>query len=60
MPAQMPSAVVSVAEAGGEWHVIIERNSHEPVTRSFDNEQSATSYAEDQRVRLGLVSVTRV
>ncbi len=44
---------VSVVERGGEWHVVVLEDGDENV-RVFEVEQHALSYAEGQKVRLGL------
>lgn len=51
---------VSLIEAESEWHVIVEEVDQRMITRSFRNEQYAVNYAEGQRVRLGLQTVTRI
>ncbi|TGQ16187.1 MULTISPECIES: hypothetical protein [unclassified Mesorhizobium] len=55
-----PEKAVTLAEAGAEWHVMIEEPGHVTVVRSFDCEADAESYAETQKTRLGLDKVTRI
>ncbi|RVA21417.1 hypothetical protein EN933_40195 [Mesorhizobium sp. M7A.F.Ca.US.001.01.1.1] len=50
---------VGVAEACGEWFVRIVADDEE-LTRSFDLESFALSYAEGQRIRLGLAEFKRL
>ncbi|RWO37489.1 MAG: hypothetical protein EOS12_32180 [Mesorhizobium sp.] len=50
---------VEVAEACGEWFVRIVADDEE-LTRSFDLESFALSYAEGQRIRLGLAEFKRL
>ncbi|RUW89629.1 hypothetical protein EOA19_23975 [Mesorhizobium sp. M7A.F.Ca.US.010.02.1.1] len=51
-------ARVEVGEACGEWFVRIVADDEE-LTRSFDLESFALSYAEGQRIRLGLSEFKR-
>ncbi|UCI28221.1 hypothetical protein [Mesorhizobium sp. B2-8-5] len=53
-----PAARVELAEVSGEWLVRVIENDQE-LTRSFELEEYALSYAEGQRMRLGLNNVTR-
>ncbi|RVA34337.1 hypothetical protein EN935_06895 [Mesorhizobium sp. M7D.F.Ca.US.004.03.1.1] len=50
---------VQVIEACGEWFVRIVGYDEE-ITRSFDLETFALSYAEGQRIRLGLAEFRRL
>jgi hypothetical protein len=50
---------VELVEACGEWHVRVVEDDQE-LTRSFETEAFAASYAEGQRIRLGLERVTRI
>ena len=50
---------VSVTEALGEWHVLIRESGKEEV-RTFQIEAHAFSFAEGQKVRLGLHEVMRI
>ncbi|TGS19206.1 hypothetical protein EN852_002515 [Mesorhizobium sp. M2E.F.Ca.ET.209.01.1.1] len=54
-----PEKAVTLAEAGAEWHVMIEEPGHVTV-RSFDCEADAENYAERQKTRLGFDKVTRI
>ncbi|TRC78493.1 hypothetical protein FJV80_24430 [Mesorhizobium sp. WSM4310] len=53
VPFRKVSARVEVAEVSGEWLVRVTENDQE-LTRSFDVEEYALSFAEGQRIRLGL------
>lgn len=50
---------VEVVEAIGEWFVRVVEDSHEHI-HSFELETFALTYAEGQRIRLGLDKVTRL
>jgi hypothetical protein len=50
---------VELVEACGEWFVRVVEEDQE-LTRSFETEAFALSYAEGQRIRLGLNKVARV
>ncbi|TPK70286.1 hypothetical protein FJ930_18345 [Mesorhizobium sp. B2-4-15] len=51
-------ARVELAEACGEWLVRVTEHDQE-LTRAFELEKYALSYAEGQRIRLGLHTITR-
>ncbi|ESY93697.1 hypothetical protein NKI51_06635 [Mesorhizobium australicum] len=53
VPFRNVSARVEVAEVSGEWLVRVTEGGQE-LTRSFELESFALSYAEGQRIRLGL------
>ncbi|PBC07658.1 hypothetical protein [Mesorhizobium sp. WSM3859] len=55
-----PEKAVTLAEAGTEWHVMIEEPGHVTVVRSFNSEADAISYAEGQKIRLRPDNVTRI
>ncbi|PBB65934.1 hypothetical protein CK228_24675 [Mesorhizobium sp. WSM4312] len=59
VPLRNVSARVEVAEVSGEWLVRVTENDQE-LTRSFDVEEYALSFAEGQRIRLGLDEVMRL
>ncbi|TPL88672.1 hypothetical protein FJ948_20865 [Mesorhizobium sp. B2-3-12] len=59
VPFRNVSARVELAEACGEWFVRVTENDQE-LTRSFDLESFALSFAEGQRIRLGLHTMTRI
>ncbi|MEI9418509.1 hypothetical protein O7A70_06375 [Mesorhizobium sp. Cs1299R1N1] len=59
VPFRYVAARVEVAEAGGEWFVRVTEDGQE-LTRSFELESFALSYAEGQRLRLGLHTITRM
>ena len=50
---------VELVEAAGEWFVRVVEKDQE-LTRSFETEAFARSYAERQRIRLVLEKVTRI
>ncbi|WP_095820394.1 hypothetical protein [Mesorhizobium sp. WSM3859] len=51
---------VTITDVGDEWHVLVEEPGCVTVVRSFNIKQYAESYADGQRIRLQLDSVTRV
>jgi hypothetical protein len=55
-----PHNVVSLIEVCDEWHVIVDEEGKELVTRSFEQESHAWAYAEGQRLRLGVDEVIRL
>ncbi|TGT51896.1 hypothetical protein EN813_050045 [Mesorhizobium sp. M00.F.Ca.ET.170.01.1.1] len=57
---QLDRNAVSITEVDAEWHVLVEQVGQHLVTRSFRDERYAVDYAEGQRVRLGLQTVTRI
>ncbi|TRC98478.1 hypothetical protein FJV76_13950 [Mesorhizobium sp. WSM4303] len=59
VPFRNVSARVEVAEVSGEWVVRVTENDQE-LTRSFEVEEYALSYAEGQRMRLGLNKFVRL
>ncbi|WP_051442818.1 hypothetical protein [Mesorhizobium sp. WSM3626] len=59
VPFRKVAARVEVAEPSGEWFVRVIENDQE-LTRSFELESFALSYAEGQRIRLGLHRITRI
>ncbi|PBB23934.1 MULTISPECIES: hypothetical protein [unclassified Mesorhizobium] len=59
VPFRKVSARVEVAEVSGEWLVRVTEDDQE-LTRSFDVEEYALSFAEGQRIRLGLDEVMRL
>ncbi|MEI9402045.1 hypothetical protein [Mesorhizobium argentiipisi] len=59
VPFRNAAARVEVAEACGEWFVRVTEDGQE-LTRSFELESFALSYAEGQRLRLGLHTITRI
>lgn len=54
------SPKIEMVEACGEWFVRVVEKDGTSLTRSFDHKDYATSFAEGQRVRLGLDEVTRI
>ncbi|TPJ97426.1 hypothetical protein FJ872_32120 [Mesorhizobium sp. B2-5-9] len=59
VPFRNVSARVELAEVSGEWLVRVTENAQE-LTRSFELESFALSFAEGQRIRLGLRTITRI
>ncbi|TRC98287.1 hypothetical protein FJV76_13250 [Mesorhizobium sp. WSM4303] len=59
VPFRNVSTRVEVAEVSGEWVVRVTENDQE-LTRSFEVEEYALSYAEGQRMRLGLNRFVRL
>ncbi|TGR13055.1 hypothetical protein EN833_07725 [Mesorhizobium sp. M4B.F.Ca.ET.190.01.1.1] len=59
IPFRKTASCVELAEACGEWFVRVVEEDQE-LTRSFETEAFALSYAEGQRRRLGLDKVMRV
>ncbi|WP_224530401.1 hypothetical protein [Mesorhizobium sp. ESP6-5] len=59
VPLRSAVACVELAEACGECVVRITEQDQE-LTRAFELEKYALSYAEGQRIRLGLPTITRV
>lgn len=57
---QLDRNSVSMTQVDDEWHVLVEQFGHHLITRSFRDERHAENYAEGQRVRLGLQTVTRI
>lgn len=57
---RLPHHLVSLIEFCDEWHVLVDEDGRELVTRSFEDEHQAESYAEAERARLGLDKVTRI
>ena len=53
------SPCVEVVEACGEWFVRVIDGNHK-IIRSFEIEQVALTFAEGQRIRLGLDQITRI
>ncbi|TPN37852.1 hypothetical protein FKO01_06245 [Mesorhizobium sp. B2-3-3] len=58
VPFRSVVARVELAEACGEWFVRVTED-HQELTRAFEQESFALSYAEGQRIRLGLHTITR-
>jgi hypothetical protein len=58
IPFRKDRPCVELVETGGEWQVRVVEKDQE-LTRSFETEAFALSFAEGQRIRLGLQSVTR-
>ena len=50
---------IEMLECTGEWYVRVVEQGHETV-KTFDLEFFAISYAEGQRIRLGLEEVVRL
>lgn len=51
---------VSITEVDNEWHVLVEQMNQHIRIRSFRDEQAAVNYAEGERVRLGIDTLTRI
>lgn len=51
---------VSLVHDGDEWSVLVDEEGQALVTRTFVLESYAVSYAEGQRIRLGLDQVYRI
>lgn len=50
---------VELLEHGGEWFVRITENATETISKSFEREAFAMSFAEGQCVRLGIAGYLR-
>ncbi|KAA3448040.1 hypothetical protein C7I87_24185 [Mesorhizobium sp. SARCC-RB16n] len=59
VPFRNVAARVEVTEACGEWFVRVTEDDQE-LTRAFELESFALSYADGQRIRLGLHTITRI
>ena len=59
VPFRKALACVEVVEACGEWRVRVVEEDQE-MTRSFDLESFALSFAEGQRIRLHLDKIVRL
>lgn len=57
---QLDRNAISITQIDDEWHVLVEQIGQHLVSRSFGDERHAENYAESQRVRLGLQTVTRI
>jgi hypothetical protein len=54
-----PPSFIEIEECAGEWFVRVVEHGRETV-RNFDLESFAISYAEGERIRLGLEEVVRL
>ena len=54
------SPKIELVEACGQWFVRVVEKDGTSFTRSFEHKDYATSFAEGQRLRLGLDEVTRI
>ena len=59
VPFRKAVTCIEVTETCGEWSVRVVEKDHE-ITRSFEQESFALSFADAQRRRLGLEKVVRL